>query len=170
MADDEIGLLSQKISAPNTVEWLNALRDDIITCSTLVKGENKPHLLENKLFLKALVSRLPMKYENKFQDNLQANTTEFTFDALLKFITRTVTLSEGALLWSGFADRLNTSKGSGTTSQTNKNENRIVSMMQSAAETPAQPVPVNGAAAKSKIYVTLWGYSLSWLAWKFYRA
>ena len=111
----------------------------------MVKGENKPHLLENKLFLKGLVSRLPKEHANKFQDNLQTNTTEFTFDTLLKFITRTVTLLEGGLLRSGFADRLNASKGSGTTSQTNKNEKCIVWTTQLAAKTPAQLVPVNGS-------------------------
>ena len=119
----------------------------------MVKGENKPHLIKNKLFLKALVSRLPNEHANKFQDNLQAAMKEFTSDALLKFITRTVTLLEGGLLRSGFADRLNASKGSGTTSRTNKIENRIVSTKQLAAESPVQPVPVNRAAAKSKIYV-----------------
>ena len=80
---------------------------------------------------------------NKFQDNVQAATTEFTYDALLKFITRTIMLLEGGLLRSGFADRINASKGSGTTSRTNKIENRIVSTKQLAAESPVQPVTVN---------------------------
>ena len=45
IAGDEIGLLSQKDSAPNTIEGLYALLDDVITCLALVIGENKPHLL-----------------------------------------------------------------------------------------------------------------------------
>ena len=82
-AEDEIKLLSQKHSAPSESiqplhsEGLNALLDDIITCLPLVKGENNPHLLENKPFLKALVLRIPKENANNFQDNEQAATTEF---------------------------------------------------------------------------------------------
>ena len=35
---------------------------------------------------------------NKFQDNVQAGTAEFIFDALLKNLTKTVTLLEGGIL------------------------------------------------------------------------
>ena len=94
-AEDEIGILSQKGLVPNTIEGLDALQDDIITCSALTKGEGKPHLLQNMLFLKSLASRLPKEHTNKFLDNVQADNAEFTFDALLKFVARTVTLLEG---------------------------------------------------------------------------
>ena len=66
-AEGEIGILSQKNIVSNTIEGLNALRDDIITGSALADGEGKPHLLENKLFGKALAARLPKNTRLNFK-------------------------------------------------------------------------------------------------------
>ena len=94
--------------------------------------------MKNYLFLiKALASRLPKEHANKFQDNVQAATVEFTFDALLKVITRTITLLEGGLLRSRFASRISATKGGGTTSRTNKSVTRIVTLKYLSAELPS---------------------------------
>ena len=83
------------------------------------------------LLLKALAAQLLKEHANKFLDNVQAANAEFTFDALLKFVTRTAALLEGDILQGGGVRKLSVHKG-GTTNRMNKEHIRQVTTTQSS--------------------------------------
>ena len=92
---------------------------------------------------------MPKDHANKFLANIQATNAKFTFDALFKFVTRTITLLEGGILPGG-----GMSKGAGaTTHRTNRENVRQVNAIQSALS--EEKVSLQGCREAEYIYSNL---------------